>query len=69
MEARLGPTHEEWLYPARGLTLAVGNGLDDASDAPPHVSWFAAYPPTTLDDYVQRLGGKDPWVTRRPLPR
>lgn len=69
IQARIDPTHEEWIYPDRGLTIAVGKGLDDAADAPPHVSWFAAYPPTTLDDYVKRLGGKDEWVIRRPVRR
>lgn len=69
IQARIDPTHEEWIYPDRGLTVAVGKSLDDADDAPAHVSWFAAYPPTTLDDYVKRLGGKDEWVIRRPARR
>jgi len=69
MQARVDPTHEEWIYPDRGLTVAVGNSLDDAAGAPPQVSWFAAYAPTTLDDYVKRLGGKDAWVVRRPQRR
>jgi hypothetical protein len=62
--ARHDPTHEEWIYPDRGLTVAVGNEGDDAATA--HVSYLFVYAPTTLDDYVDRLGGKDAWVVRRP---
>lgn len=66
LQARINVTHEEWVFPERGLTIAVGKNLDDADNAPPHISWFAAYPPTSLDDYVKHLGGKDAWVIRRP---
>ena len=62
--ARHDPTHEEWIYPDRGITVAVGNEGDDAATAT--VSYLFVYAPTTLDDYVGRLGGKDAWVIRRP---
>lgn len=31
--ARHDPTHEEWIYPDRGITVAVGNEGDDAATA------------------------------------
>jgi hypothetical protein len=62
--ARHDPTHEEWIYPDRGITVAVGNEGDATSTA--KVSYLFVYAPTTLDDYVGRLGGKDAWVVRRP---
>lgn len=61
--ARHDPTHEEWIYPDRGVTVAVGEG-EGAPGA--KVSYLFLYAPTTLDDYVHRLGGKDSWVNRRP---
>ena len=63
--ARHDPTHEEWIFPDRGITLAVGNEGDDTSTV--KVSYLFIYAPTTLDDYVKRLGGKDSWVIRRPM--
>jgi hypothetical protein len=65
-QARVNPTHEEWIYPERGLAMAVGKGLDDPADAPRRISWLFLYVPTSLEDYVTRLGGKDEWVKRWP---
>lgn len=66
-EGRNNPTHEEWVYPDRGLTITVGGLFDTPKN--PRVSYLFVYAPTTLDDYVGRLGGKDEWVIRRPLRR
>jgi hypothetical protein len=66
IQARVNQTHEEWIYPKRGLAIAVGKGLDDPADAPRRVSWLFLYAPTSLEDYVSRLGGKDEWVKRWP---
>ena len=63
IDARVNGAHSEWIFASRGLTVAVAPAEDAAAS---WVSWLFLYPPTTLDDYVQRLGGKDEWVKRRP---
>jgi len=62
---RSNPSHEEWIYADRGLTITVGAGWDDPPDHP-KVTYLFVYAPTTLDDYVGALGGKDEWIIRRP---
>jgi hypothetical protein len=62
--ARHSPTHEEWIYPDHGITIAVGSAGDETATV--RVSYLFVYAPTTLDDYMSRLGGKDSWVIRRP---
>lgn len=63
-EARHNPTHKDWVYPDRGLTITVGGKYE--TPPRPHVSYLFVYAPTTLDLYVSELGGKDAWVIRRP---
>jgi hypothetical protein len=66
-QGRNNPTHEEWVYPDRGLTITIGGLYETPKN--PRVSYLFVYAPTTLDDYVGRLGGKDEWVIRRPPRR
>jgi hypothetical protein len=61
--ARSNPVDLEWLYPSRGITIAVGKS-GDAEDAPDRITYLFLYAPTTLEHYVKKLGGKDGWVNR-----
>lgn len=59
----LGWSIRDHVYARAGLTLSVGTSLDD----PPLASTVLVaylYEPTTVTDYVERLGGKDEWVRR-----
>ncbi len=55
------------MYVDRGLTITVGGKFETPPN--PRVSYLFVYVPTTLDDYVGRLGGKDEWVRRFPIRR
>src|ERR1044071_6015722 len=52
---------QESVYLDRGLTIAI---TEDGKRK--QVSHLFAYAPTTMDDYVDRLGGKDDWVRKFP---
>jgi hypothetical protein len=67
LPARNNPTHKDRVYVDRGLTITVGGLYETPPN--PHVSYLFIYAPTTLDDYVGRLGGKDEWVRRFPIRR
>ena len=52
---------QESVYLDRGITIAI---TEDGKRK--QVSHLFAYVPTTMDDYVDRLGGKDDWVRKFP---
>jgi hypothetical protein len=67
LQARDNPTHKDYVYPDRGLTITVGGQYETPPDL--RVTYLFVYAPTTLDDYIGRLGGKDEWVRRFPIRR
>jgi hypothetical protein len=68
MRARLDARNAEWLYPSHGLTVAVGK-YDDPEGAKDRIIYLFLFEPTTLDRYVNELGGRDEWVRRWPQRR
>lgn len=52
---------QESVYLDRGITIAI---TEDGKTK--QVSHLFVYAPTTMDDYVNRLGGKDDWVRKFP---
>ncbi|MGC4067405.1 MAG: hypothetical protein QM784_22720 [Polyangiaceae bacterium] len=65
MPARLDARNVEWLHPAHGLTVAVGT-YGDPRDARARITYLFLYTPSTMNRYVEELGGKDEWVRRWP---
>ena len=74
---RLGAPDDEWpsrtrtmdysvrdhVFARAGLTLSVGRSLAEPP-GPDAIVVAYFYEPTTVADYVDRLGGKDEWVRR-----